>query len=136
MSDSLTVRSPMRNVETRIGVQPIDELLAQRDRLVERGATLRSRYGAFGTFDHLRKIELARLAGLTRAQAMRDKLPKMTAAEIDDAAHSHPDYRDFITQATVERAEWAKVEAQIENIDATIQRANAMIRFMTSEARL
>lgn len=139
MPDSLTVRAPMRHVETRLGVEPIEELLARRDGLVERVAALRSRYGSFGTFDHLRKIELARIAGMIRAQAVRDKIGgtgKMTAAEIDDAAHSHPDYMDFITMSTTERAEWAKVESLIENIDATIQRANAVIRFQTSEARL
>jgi hypothetical protein len=70
---------------------------------------------------------------------LRDKVGgsgKLTAAEVDDAAHSHPDYIDFITKATVERAEWAKVESQIEAIDATIQRSNAVIRYLTSEARL
>lgn len=136
MADHIVARSPMRRTEEQLGVRPIEELLAERDRLVEQVATLRARYGGWGTFDHLRKIELARIAGLIRAQAVRDKLPKMTAAEIDDGAHSHPDYRDFITTATVERAEWAKLESRIEAIDATIQRANAVIRFMTSEARL
>lgn len=134
--DPVTVRAPMREVEARLGIDPIDRLLAERSRLVDQVAVLRARYGGWGTFDHLRKIELARIAGLVRAQAVRDKMPKMTAAEIDDAAHSHPDYRDFITVATTERAEWAKVEAKIEGIDATIQRANAVVRFMTSEARL
>jgi len=134
--DTITVRGPMRLNEERIGVRPIEELLAERDVCVEQVATLRARYGGWGTFDHLRKIELARLTGLIRAQSLRDKLPKSTVAETDDAAHSHPDYRDFITTATLERAQWSKLEAKIENIDATIQRANAMIRFMTSEARL
>ena len=125
----------MRDTEERLGVQPIDEMLAQRTALVERVADLRARFGAFGTFDHLRKIELARIAGLVRAQTVRDKV-KMTAAEVEDATHSHPDYRDVITAATAQRAEWVKVEAQIEAIDATIQRANAIVRYITSEVRL
>ncbi len=139
MTDGIIARAPMRLVEERLGVEPVDALLAEREALVGRVATLRARYGGWGTFDHLRKIELARLAGLIRAQAVRDKVGgtgKMTAAEIDDQAHSHPDYRDFITNATVERAEWGKLEAKIEAIDATIQRANAVVRYLTSEARL
>ncbi len=126
----------MRVTEEAIGVDPIDGLLAKRQALVEKIATLRSRYGSFGTFDHERKMELARLAALVRVQSMRDKAPKMTVAEVDDAAHNHPDYRDFVTQATRDRADLFKLEAQIEAIDATIQRANAIIRYRTSEARL
>lgn len=136
MADSFTIRAPMREVETRLGVEPIDRLLAERDGLVEQVATLRARYGGWGTFDHLRKMELARIAGLIRAQSVRDKEGKVTQAEVDDRAHSHPDYRDFITTATTERAQWVKLEAKIENIDATIQRANAVVRYLTSEAKL
>ena len=135
MADQVLARSPMRDTEVRLGVQPVEEALAERAVLVERVADLRARFGSFGTFDHLRKIELARLAGLVRAQAVRDKV-KMTAAEVEDATHSHPDYRDFITAATARRAEWVKVESQIEAIDAAIQRSNAIIRYVTSEARL
>lgn len=125
----------MRDTEEQLGIQPIDEMLANRAKLVDQVADLRARFGSFGTFDHLRKIELSRIAGLVRAQAVRDKV-KMTAAEVEDATHSHPDYRDFITAATARRAEWVKVESQIEAIDATIQRANAIVRYITSEARL
>ncbi len=135
MTDIITARSPMRAIEERIGIESVDVLLAQRAALVEKGADLRARYGPFGTFDHLRKIELARLAGLVRAQATRDGV-KVTAAEVDDNAHSHPDYREFIAAATNQRAEWSRVEAKIEAIDATIQRANAIVRYLTSEARL
>lgn len=136
MADRIVARVPMRVTEEAIGVDPIDSLLHRRGSLVERVATLRSRYGSFGTFDHERKMELARLAALVRVQALRDKLPKLTVAEVDDAAHSHPDYREFITQATKDRADLYRVEAQIDAIDATIQRANAIIRYRTSEARL
>ena len=103
--------------------------------LVDKVSDFKARYGPFGTFDHLRKIELSRIAVLIRSQAMRDKV-KMNNDEVEELAHSPPDYRDFTTLATIQRAEYFKAEAKIEAIDATIQRANAIIRYLTSEARL
>ncbi len=135
MPDHLHVYDPMAVTERRLGLRPVEELLAERAALTQRMADYRARFGAFGTFDHLRKIELARIAGLIRAQALRDKV-KMTAAEVDDAAHSHPDYRDFITEATTQRAEWVKLEAGLEEIDWTIRRGQTIASFLSSEARL
>ena len=125
----------MRNHEERLGIVPIDDLLAERSTLIELVADLRARYGSFGTFEHIRKMELARLGGLVRAQAVRDKV-KLTAAEVDDAEHDHPDYRDLITTATRERAAWCKLEAEIDALEHRIYRANVIARFATSEARM
>lgn len=132
---TLTARTPMGDMESKMGVQPIEELLAERDHLVNQVADLRARFGAFGTYNDLRKIELARIAGLIRAQALRDER-KMTGAEVEDATHAHPDYVDFVTTATVERARWVKFEAAIEGIDFTINRGQAIARFATAEAHL
>jgi len=135
MSDQLHAYDPMAQTERRLGLRPIEELLAERAARTERIADLRARFGAFGTYNDLRKVELSRIAGLVRAQALRDKV-KMTAAEVDDGAHSHPDYRDFITEATRQRAEWVKLESEIEAIDWTIRRGQTVASFLTSEARL
>ncbi len=126
---------PMADTERRLGLVPVEELLHQRRGIVAKVADLRARYASFGTMEHIRKIELARIAGLIRAQALRDKV-KMTAAEVDDAAHSHPDYRDFITEATTQRAEWVKLEAGLEEIDWTLRRGQTIASFLSSEARL
>ena len=127
-------RSPMADLEAKIGLQPLDELLAARDDLVESVADLRAAHGPFGLFEHKRKIELARIAGLVRARAVRDGI-KMTAAEVDDAAHCHPDYLDLVTSATVDRANLYRLESKIADIDATIQRANVVTRWAASEPK-
>jgi len=128
--------TPMGRIESgKLGIQPIEELLAQRQHIVNKVADLRARFGPFGTFDHLRKIELARLKALIRIQATRDKI-KMTGDQVDDEAHAHPDYLEFISAATIKRAEWVRLESQIEEIDMTIQRGQAVARYTSSELYL
>ena len=124
--------NPMQDAEIRCGVQPAQELLDERTLLVEKVADLKAVYGSFGTFDHLRKIELSRLKGLVRAQATRDKV-KLNNDQVDDDAHAHIDYIEFIRQATTDRAKWVRLENQIEAVSARIFRGNAMIRFVSNE---
>lgn len=127
--------SPIEAAEIRAGVDPIDQLLDERSVLVDRVADLRARYGSFGTFDHLRKIELSRICGLIRAQATRDKR-KMNNDQVDEEAHAHPDYIDFITAATKGRAEWVRLEARIDAIEMRVNRGQAVLRFVSSEPKL
>ena len=137
MSDKLTIRTPMAEIEARASVQPIDELLDERDTLIQKVANLRAVYGSFGTWEAQRKMMLARLKGMVRAEAMRGTTArKMTNDQIDDEAHDHPEYMDFITTATKDRSLWIVLESKIEGIDFKIQRGQAVMRFATAEARL
>jgi len=125
--------TPTGDVESRMGLQPVEELLAERDVLVRKVADLRARHGPFGTYQDLRKIELAQIAQTIRAAALRDSV-KLTEAAIDEAAHADPRYIQFVVTATKQRAEWAILEAMIEGIDFTIQRGQAIARFLSVEA--
>jgi len=141
MADHIVVRSRMAEVEDAIGIPPVEELLAERQQLVERVAELRARHGSFGTFDALRKSKLATIKMLIRAQAQRDGRKAdngkpLTNDQIEDEAHAHPDYTEFVIQATRERADLTKAEGLIANIDATIQRANVVARYATAEVHL
>ena len=137
MADKLTIRTPMAEIEARASVQPIDELLDERDILIRQVAPLRAVYGSFGTWEAQRKMMLARLKGQVRAEAMRGTTArKLTNDQIDDEAHDHPEYMDFITTATKQRATWIVLEAKIEAIDFRIQRGQAVVRFASAEARL
>ena len=128
-------RSPMADLEAKIGLQPLDELLAARDDLVEQVATLRARHGSFGTWEHERKIELARIATAIRARALRDKI-KLSNEAVSDAAHATVEYFELVTMATTERAELYRLESKITDIDATVMRANVVARFAANEMRL
>lgn len=131
----LIARTPMADVEAKMGLQPIEELLAERDHIINQVADLRARYGSFGTFDHLRKVELSRIKGLIRAQATRDRR-RMNNDQVDEEAHAYPDYIEFITKATLERAKWVKLESLVDGIDMTINRGQAVARYTAAEAHL
>lgn len=126
----------MAEVESRLGIEPLEELLEQRAEKVRKVVHLRALYGSFGTFDYVRKNELSRIAGLLRAQAVRDNVPKKTEAQLDQEAHAHAEYVALITKATTERAEWAQLESDIEAIEHRIRRGNVITQYLSSEARL
>lgn len=122
-------------LEIRAGIEPLDRLLDERRGLIEKVADLRAKYGSFGTFEHLRKIELSRLKSLVRIQSMRDNR-KMNNDQVDEEAHEHPDYTQFVVEATRARAEYFRLEGQIEAIDYRINRGQALARFAASEASM
>ena len=122
-------------VELRAGVEPIDALLHRRRELVEKVATLRAICGAFGTWDHQRKCELSRIKSLIRLQCLKDQR-KVNNDQVDEEAHEHPDYTRFVSLATKERADYFRLETQVEDIDYRINRGQALIRFVSSEPRV
>lgn len=134
-SDMVTAYSPMAETEQKLGLRPLEELLDKRRALVEKASDLHARYGAFGTWDHIRKSELSRIAGLLRAQYTAGNV-KVTEAQLDQQAHAHPEYIALITTATNQRAEYSKLQADIEAIDFEIRRGEMIGRYLTSEARL
>lgn len=127
--------TPTSDIETRMGVQPLDELLAERDVLVKKAAVLRAKHAPFGTYDALRKIQLA-----LSAQAIRETLHtsggKMTETAISDAAHADETYMAFVLEATKEKAEWTQLENLIQGIQDTIMRGQAVARFVAGELHL
>lgn len=124
-----------RELESRAGVEPLDELLAQRQALVEQVAPLRALYGPFGVWDAQRKVELAKSQAIVRAEALA-KGVKVTEAFIDEAAHAGDRYADFIIQSTEARANWIVLEEQIQAITDRIQRGNVLGRFASQELGL
>ena len=122
-------------IEMRAGIEPVEQLLATRQALIGQVATLRAVYGSFGTWDHSRKSELARIKSLIRLQSMKDSR-KLNNDQVDEEAHAHPDYTAFVVLATQERAAYFRLEAQVESIDYRINRGQALIRYVASEPRI
>jgi hypothetical protein len=134
-ADPVVGRSRMGDIEDRLGIRPIEELLHERQQAVEKVADLRAKHGSFGTWGDMRKSQLSTIKMRLRAEIQRDG-GKSTEAALEDAAHADPGYTDLIITATQERARLTLLESRIEAIDMEIQRANAIARFCASEARL
>jgi hypothetical protein len=133
--DQLPPVTLLSEIEARMGLPPLEVLLAERDELVKTTATLRAKHGPFGGYEAQRKIEWCKIATLLRAEAL-EKSEKMTEAALEQKAHADPRYFDFITRAMQEKADWAVAENRIQGIADTILRANAIARYLAAEAHL
>lgn len=127
--------TPMGESEARMSLVPVEELLSERDELISRLARLRALYGPGGTFDALRKIELAKAQAVVRAQATLEG-QKVTEAYLDAASHVADSYVQYIVEATSQRADWIILEARLEGIDFTINRGQAVAKYVTAELGL
>ena len=85
--------------------------------------------------DALRKIELSKAAAVVRAQATLEG-KKVTEAYLDEMAHCADGYILFITEATSQRADWIRLEERLAGIDFTINRGQAVAKFVTAELGL
>ena len=124
-----TLDNPMTALEVQFGLQPVDELLQERGVLVERMANLWAKYGPGGTAEHQRSAELARIDGMLRAMAAARE-DKVTEASLEKACRAHPDYLALIAKHTTERAEYFKLDAQIQAIDFRINRGQGLTRLI------
>ena len=127
--------NPREAIEQRIGVQPIEELLDQRRTLVGKVAGLRALYGSFGTWDARRKNLLAGVTAKLRAQYVLAGV-KITEAALSDEAHASGEYATFITESTHRRAEWIRLENDVQDINDLIARDQALARHVAAEVRL
>ena len=121
----------MSDIEHRIGIAPIDLLLAQREQLVAEAAPLYAVYGPFGTIEHRRKVALAVAELQVRAEATE----KMTEGKVDATARTHPTYLAFLEQMESGRAEWLVTETRIQGITDQIARGNAITRYAATEPK-
>ncbi len=122
----------MNDLERRIGLDPIDVLLAKREHLVKLAAGLYAVWGPFGTGEARRKSALA-LAHLQ----VRDELgdTKATESRVDAMARTHATYLSFLDAMEDGRARWLMAENDIQAIADTIHRGQALTRAYANEPR-
>jgi hypothetical protein len=125
----------MGDHEVKMGLAPIEELLAERDTLVTQIAPLRAKHGPGGIFQDERKVELAKIAAALRAQAVLDG-KKVTEAQLDEMSHSDDRYAAYILKATQEKTDYVIAENTVQGITETIRRGEAIARFVTQELTL
>jgi len=131
----VTPRTPMADVEDRIGIPPLEGLLAERDDMVREAAPLWAKYGPGEVWSHHRKSILSTLELEWRAR-LEGAGKKVTDASASAAAHADPRYTDELVRALEERAKLFALQNRIDNIGHLIMRGNVLASFAKSEARL
>jgi len=131
----VTFVTPFAEIQIRMGLPPIESLLAERDTLVSKVAKLRARHGSFGTWDSERKVVLETGAAIIRAKAATENR-KITEAQIESEKHTAESYLAFLTESLIEKATWIETENRIQSVEDLIQRGNVVGRFLASEAML
>src|SRR5436190_10467011 len=127
--DAVIARTSMAELEAKMGIPPLEGLLAERDELVAQVARLRARHGPFGTWDSERKIALEQAAAIIRAQSALEQR-KVTESAIAEGSHTAPSYVDFVAMSVSEKADWIILENRIQGIEDTLLRANAIARYL------
>ena len=122
-------------LESRIGIESIDALLAERAKLVTAAAPLWAKHGPGGIWDHQRKATVDSLAMMYRGKAT-EAGEKVTEAALAQMAHDDSGYVGLLAQAITEREALYRLEAQIQAIDARINRGQALARFAAAERTL
>ena len=86
--------STMGEIESRMGLPPLEALLAERDTLVKQVAILRATHGPFGTYEALRKMQLASIGAILRAKAVEAGV-RITEAAIDEGSQQSSGLSDL-----------------------------------------
>lgn len=123
------------DVEARMGIEPIAELLARRDELVSRVSRLRARHGPFGVFDAERKVQVSLAANIVRVRAAANQV-KITEKQIEWEAHTAESYVAFLTESLSEKATYFELENKIQDITDLINRGQAIARYLAAEISL
>ena len=127
--------TPMADIETRMGIQPLEELHAERDVLVKQVAPLKVKWGPGGLGQHLRKAELSMVEETIRGKAAVEER-KITEAAIEQGGHADPRYVEWLTTAAAEFAEMILLENEIDKINEKIIRGGQAGKYATSELHL
>ena len=125
----------MSDAEDRAGVEDLATLLDERQIIVGKLAPLWAKYGPGGTAEHSLSAERSRCNGVIRAYAA-SKEQKITEAALDIASREHPDYLALVARHTTERADYFRLNADLEAIELRVNRGQALLKMYASEARL
>jgi hypothetical protein len=124
----------MLDIESRVGIPSLDELLAERYELTKQAASVYAMYGPFGTAELRRKVVLATSELQVRADLAASG-EKATEGKVDALARTHQMYLDFLDAMEAGRAEWLVIETRLQDITDQIQRGNVLAKYAASEPR-
>jgi len=127
--------APRSDAEDRMGVEPVDVLLANRATIVDALAPLWAEYGSGGIGEHRLSAERCRIVGLLRAMAAA-KGEKITEAALEAGSKEHPEYIGMMAQQTTDRARFFRLQEDLRAIDFRLNRGQALLRAYASEPKV
>ena len=134
MADIIFAQDRFDEAQARCGVQPVDELLHQREMLISSHSTLLAKHQSYNIFDAERKKRLA-VAALRVRDDLLAKGEKLTEKAVEDRAHADPAYQQFLSDWVVEGAQAVVVQDKIDAITERIRRGGLVMRAHASEPR-
>ena len=122
-------------LESRAGIEPLDQLQAERRLLLVEYAGLKSLHGPFGKFDHFRKQLVEALKVRVRLRLL-EKEVKVTESMIDAMAHNEPEYLKLLEDGQKDATRYIVLEMQVTELEERIENRLAMLRMHTRELGL
>lgn len=114
----------------------VDKLLGERAAIVRRVAPLRALFGGNGyAGERMFKLEEARLDTVIRAR-LRDAGEKTTEPQIAALIRTDEAYTSALTKDVQDRAEWIRLEEQLEEVDHRLRARQSDANLLAAEARL
>ena len=104
-----------------------DALIQEYATVGARYRELWAKYGAGCMLDNKRKAYLSTLAAKIRVLAA-EKGTKVTESFIEEAAHAHPDYAEWITEQELGRLAFQQCELDLDMVREKIRRLDAVTR--------
>ena len=118
MPDLIYTPEVFNEAQIRSGVQPVDELLAERHALITANATRAALYGPGNVWDASRKSRWA-VARLRIKGELIKAGEKWSEAGLDALAYADQKYVDWLAWSEEDKAEY---EIERDNIDAITER--------------
>lgn len=132
---------PMRpcddSYEHAHGLEPIEDIHAERDRIAPRYTELRPLFGPAKLWEHRRKALLSLIAMELRQEwETKYKGVKQTVDAVSDAAHNDPRYRRAIDEAVALATEYEQLAIQMGNLEERANRSQAIAKLRASEMHM
>ena len=119
--------------EARAGVIPLQEIDAERAKLLPRLRALRARYGMGATWDAQRKAYRSAIMLELRAGPPPSGAKNWTDVLIEAAASADDRYRAWLDNVEQERAELATLEVALTHLDEAYNRGQGEMRLAQAE---
>jgi hypothetical protein len=131
----LTVHDERTALESRAGVESLDELHAKRYGIIERLAPLKALHGAFGSADDRRKRVLE-CCKLRARQRLSEGGGKVTEGMIEAEGYADPEYESLLDEGIAAKIEYILLDNELATVNDRIRSREFELTAYSAETRL